>query len=66
LIGRRLAAGEVPGTAEEVVSGGWEHEHCELCWATISPHDGHQPTGYTDGKEWLCISCFGKYIAPRL
>jgi hypothetical protein len=42
----------------------WDHEHCELCWMTISEHAGHQQEGYTDGKEWLCVECHDKYITP--
>jgi hypothetical protein len=42
----------------------WDHEHCELCWATISEYLVHQQEGYTDGKEWLCIECHDKYITP--
>lgn len=43
----------------------WDHEHCALCWDTISEHEDDQHEGYTDGKDWLCIECFDKYIAPR-
>jgi len=28
----------------ELVEGGWDHEHCEICLATLGP-DG-QPEGY--------------------
>ena len=41
-----------------------DHEHCELCFETISDKEGYQHEGYTDGKEWLCIDCYNKYIAP--
>lgn len=44
---------------------GWDHEHCELCFQKISGYEGDQPLGYTDGKEWVCIDCFDKYIGPR-
>ena len=44
---------------------GWGHEHCALCWETISDHEDHQHEGYTDGKEWVCLTCFDKYISPR-
>jgi len=42
----------------------WDHEHCELCFETISDKEGYQPEGYTDGKEWLCTDCYNKYLAP--
>jgi hypothetical protein len=40
----------------------WDHEHCELCWQTISEFPTHQQEGYTDGKNWLCLECYSKYI----
>jgi len=42
----------------------WDHEHCELCFETISNKEGYQHQGYTDGKEWLCTDCYSKYLAP--
>jgi hypothetical protein len=50
----------------EIVKGGWDHEHCGLCWTEISLAPGNQSAGYTDGKGWLCIACFEHYIATRL
>lgn len=29
----------------------WDHEHCELCFETISDHGDYQREGYTDGKS---------------
>jgi hypothetical protein len=51
--------------ASNVIEGGWDHEHCELCWTTISPFPGDSPTGYTDGDRWLCAPCYTQYIQPR-
>ena len=31
----------------------WDHEHCMLCWQTISEHPSYQQEGYTDGEKWL-------------
>jgi hypothetical protein len=42
----------------------WDHEHCALCWRTISENPVHQQEGYTDGEDWLCIECYNKYIMP--
>ena len=44
----------------------WDHEHCELCRATISEYLVHQQEGYTDGKGWLCIECHEKYIGHKI
>jgi hypothetical protein len=40
----------------------WDHEHCMLCWQTISEHPSDQQEGYTDGKLWLCVDCYNKHI----
>ena len=65
--------GRLLGKAEddkEVPSGGtldaraWDHEHCELCYTTISDQGDDQREGYTDGKYWICASCYETYIPP--
>ncbi len=60
-IGRKLVEGEeIKGG--NVIRGGWEHEHCELCFVTISAAKGFQHDGFKDGSEWLCQACYEKYI----
>lgn len=50
----------------ELVAGGWDHEHCALCWEKIMAEPHGQPEGYTDGKHrWLCFACFERFVAPR-
>lgn len=44
----------------------WDHEHCYLCFETISEYENAKNEGYTNGKNWLCIECHEKYILPRL
>jgi hypothetical protein len=51
---------------EEIVVGGWEHEHCRLCWQTISAYQGQDNFGYTDGTDWMCEPCYQRYIASGL
>jgi len=48
----------------EIREGAWNHEHCMLCMTTISLLPEHQSEGYTDGREWLCVACYDKYVAP--
>jgi hypothetical protein len=43
----------------------WDHDHCELCWATFGPRamaDAFQ-VGYTDQDEyrWVCETCFADF-----
>jgi hypothetical protein len=40
----------------------WNHEHCSLCWETISEEMNFQHEGYTNGNNWLCVECYNKYI----
>jgi len=65
-VGRRLVSGEVLPSDAEIVKGGWDHEHCELCWREIAAEADNQSAGYTDGKGWLYPESFEHYIAPRL
>ena len=55
-----------PLPSGHVIRGGWDHEHCALCWQTISRHPGHQASGYSDGSKWLCCECYERYVVPRL
>jgi hypothetical protein len=58
LIPAELAA-EGWGDAE-LIKGAWDHEHCELCRATI---DGGK-VAYTDAEDhWVCTNCFEDYVA---
>ncbi len=60
-VGADLPNGAV---AREVVQGGWDHEHCELCQSKIGI--GGAAVGYRDHLErWLCESCYNRYAKPR-
>lgn len=65
-IGQELRPGEIPPSNGEVVRGGWDHGHCELCWTEISAAGDGQREGHTDGKAWLCVTCFEAYVLPRV
>jgi hypothetical protein len=42
----------------------WDHEHCELCRATVGANG--VPEGYVNAQDhWLCQSCFERYAARR-
>jgi len=51
----------------EVVTNGWTHDHCEICFATISNNKNlGEIEGYTtDNCEWICKNCFNGFIAPE-
>ncbi len=61
-MGRRVMAEETFVNKEVLVKDGWEHEHCFLCWETISAHEENSNEGYTNGKDWLCETCYVTYI----
>jgi hypothetical protein len=61
--GRQAAEGEVVSEEETRVKDGWDHEHCFLCWRTISTNEEEPHEGHTDGTIWLCETCYQTYIA---
>ncbi|MCI0741531.1 MAG: hypothetical protein L0Y72_21055 [Gemmataceae bacterium] len=63
--GRMLGkiSGDIPADGT-VVQGGWDHEHCEICWATISPVD--DPIGmFSEPDQWVCCNCYQRFIVPQ-
>jgi len=58
---RQVRAGETINEGTLIV-GGWEHEHCYLCWTTISQREDHENKGYSDGEEWICQNCYETYL----
>ena len=49
---------------ENVIPGGWKHEHCNICWETIA--ESAERFGYCDQYErWVCESCYENYIVPK-
>ena len=47
----------------ELVRGGWSHDHCQICWWTLSEGgDVEHSVGYTDCRRWICSECFHQFI----
>jgi len=47
----------------EVIRGGWKKDHCTICcWELLESQDDHG-TGYTNGRDWLCLECYDKFWA---
>jgi hypothetical protein len=64
--GWQPAGRSLPEGAEDlgVRTGAWDHEHCELCRASIGA--GEAPEGYVNAQDyWVCQSCFDTYAARR-
>jgi hypothetical protein len=48
----------------EVVPGGWDHEHCEICQKKIGC--GGEPDGFFSPPDsWVCEECYRSFIVPR-
>ena len=53
-----------PAPAENVIEGGWDHEHCKLCTSKIGV--GGESFGYLDDDDyWICELCYSKYAKPK-
>lgn len=46
-----------------VAKGGWDHRHCALCWRKISAWEADEDAGYHDGRDWVCSSCYQRFIS---
>ncbi len=47
----------------EVIKGGWKKDRCTICcWELFESQDDHG-TGYTNGRDWLCMECYDKFWA---
>jgi hypothetical protein len=64
-IGWRPVGQPIPddAVALDVRPGGWDHEHCDLCFRQI---DLQAPTYYTDPEDHLlCPNCYERYGRPH-
>jgi hypothetical protein len=48
-----------------LVKGGWTRDRCGICrWELFeSREDRQHGTGYTNGREWICIECYENFFA---
>jgi hypothetical protein len=48
----------------EVAKGVWKKDYCAVCgWVLFeSPEDQTHGTGYTNGRDWLCLECYDKFF----
>jgi hypothetical protein len=48
----------------EIRPGAWDHEHCEICQATVGA--GGAAAGFRDTDDrWLCENCHERYVTLR-
>ena len=62
-----VASRAVPQDATDVhvLKNGWDHEHCYFCKSRIGKSG--KPWGFysKSDNDWLCQSCYKKFIAPH-
>jgi hypothetical protein len=47
----------------ELLEGGWDHEHCDVCWAHIEEGDSYWPNEDEDGGHVdLCEKCYPRVM----
>jgi hypothetical protein len=47
----------------ELREGGWDHEHCEVCWATVSEGMSYWPNVDPEvGQVNLCEACYPRVM----
>jgi hypothetical protein len=50
-------------TLFEVIEGGWDHEHCDVCWARIEDGDTYWPNVDEEaGDVDLCEKCYPRVM----
>jgi hypothetical protein len=62
LMGARLSK-DAPAVGE-VVPGGWDHEHCDICWETIGL-GGEPEAFFSQPDKWVCEECYTNFVTPR-
>lgn len=49
---------------KEEIPGGWDHEHCAICWAKISQHE--KPVFMESSEDdCVCLDCFRNHVEAR-
>jgi len=52
-----------------IVKGGWLRDLCQVCeWELNATGGPEHSIGYTNGRDWVCVECYEKFLkknAPR-
>jgi hypothetical protein len=60
----KVQEGEAMPSGEQserwVIPGGWDHEHCAVCWTHIDPGDRY--FHHAELNELLCETCFERHV----
>ena len=45
------------------VAGGWPQDWCSICnWELNADGGAEHSSGYTNGRQWLCVECYEKFF----
>lgn len=48
----------------QLVKNGWKRDHCVVCrWELTESNDSDHSTGYTNGRDWVCVECYEKFVS---
>jgi len=50
--------------SKKSIKEGWDHEHCDICWATISLHENISYMK-SSNDDIVCLECFEKYVEKQ-
>jgi hypothetical protein len=46
-----------------LAKGGWKKDQCAICrWELYESEDVSHGTGFTNGRDWICTECHGRFI----
>jgi hypothetical protein len=47
----------------ELLNDGWKKDHCVVCYWELfeSKEDAEHGTGYTNGRDWVCLECYERF-----
>ena len=47
----------------QLVQNGWNHDLCSICgWKVYVAPEPERSTGYTNGRIWVCLECYQKFL----
>jgi|GEM_PF-1065160 len=51
-------------TKFQLLKHGWKKDFCAICrWELLeSKDDAEHGTGYTNGRDWVCLECYAKFF----
>lgn len=56
-------ASDVEPADGTLISEGWDHEHCSICWEKIGCFG--QASGFLSEDDWVCGECFRQFVSPK-